>query len=339
MKYQNRQAHEVLLKQRIRQRRLKGVGILLGLFLLAGLGVKAALSSKRLLASSVPTTEVQQTPLREHPIAFTEAHEPLSVLLLGLDSGALGRGGKEDGYGRSDVMLLATLNPKTKRITLTSLPRDTLVTYQGRQEKLNHMFYFGGYGLAANTVQQLLHIPIDYVATVDMGGFDALVDACGGVDIVADATFEENGDAFEKGHSYHLTGDTALSYVRNRSDSDYGRQARQRQVFMALAKKVLKHDLTSTQFFTLARQLLQNVSVNASMNDLLDLYKGYGDIGCSNIQAYQLQGRSAFVGGASYEVVDGEALAKAQARLQAELEQPHQSIERGNHESIQTQHH
>ncbi|HLQ40423.1 MAG TPA: LCP family protein, partial [Tetragenococcus sp.] len=76
--------------------------------------------------------------------------DPFSVLLLGIDTGDLGR----TEQGRSDILMVATVNPQNEQTTLVSIPRDTYVDIVGKgtQDKINHAYAFGGAAMSMDTV-------------------------------------------------------------------------------------------------------------------------------------------------------------------------------------------
>ena len=169
-----------------------------------------------------------------------EQKRPVSILLLGTDTGALGR----DYKGRTDTMMIMTLNPKTKTTTIVSLPRDMKVNLPGYPQyspaKINAAYTYGGVKESINTIQDHFNIPIDYYVLVNMGGLEKAINQVGGVDVKSPLTFDYEGAHFTKGETYHLNGSKALKFSRMRYDDpegDYGRQQRQRLVITALLKK------------------------------------------------------------------------------------------------------
>jgi anionic cell wall polymer biosynthesis LytR-Cps2A-Psr (LCP) family protein len=86
--------------------------------------------------------------------------EPFSILLAGVDTGDLGRSDQ----GRSDSMMVVTINPKQKKSTIVSLDRDILanIVGYGTDDKLNHAYAFGGVKMSMDTIETLLDIPIDH---------------------------------------------------------------------------------------------------------------------------------------------------------------------------------
>ena len=89
--------------------------------------------------------------------------DPFSVLLLGVDE-------REGDRGRSDTMVVLTVNPEDKTTKMVSIPRDTYTEIIGRgtMDKINHAYAFGGIEMSMATVENLLDIPIDYVVQVNM---------------------------------------------------------------------------------------------------------------------------------------------------------------------------
>lgn len=101
-------------------------------------------------------------------------------MLLGLDTGGLGR----TEQGRSDTMMVVTVNPKQKS-TIISLDRDiyTNIVGYGTVDKLNHAYAFGGVEMAMDSIEQLLDIPIDHYVTINLDGMEDLINAVGGIKV------------------------------------------------------------------------------------------------------------------------------------------------------------
>lgn len=81
--------------------------------------------------------------------------KPISILLMGSDQ-------RKDEVGRSDSLMLFTLNPKTKSMKITSIPRDsyTEIVGKGKKDKINHAYAFGGIDMAVKTVENFLNVPV-----------------------------------------------------------------------------------------------------------------------------------------------------------------------------------
>lgn len=248
--------------------------------------------------------------------------EPFSVLLLGVDTGALGRTYK----GRSDSMMVATVNPNDNKTTLVSLERDTYATIvgHGTEDKINHAYAFGGAGMSMDTVSDLLDIPIDHYIVINMEGIQQLVDAVGGVDVNNSLKFDYSQDG--KTYNYdigkiHLEGMKALGYLRMRYDDpegDYGRQRRQREVVTAIAKKVLSLDGV-TQYKALLDAMEDNVLTDLTFDQMKQIALDYRDA-FKTIDTQQLKGTGFMQDGVSYQRVSEEDLKALQDQLKTELE-------------------
>ncbi|MGP6140247.1 LCP family glycopolymer transferase [Jeotgalibaca sp. A127] len=247
--------------------------------------------------------------------------EPISILLLGVDTGDLGR----DERGRSDTMMVVTVNPNTKKSVLMSIPRDTyteIVGY-GTMDKLNHAYAFGGNSMAINSIQNLLDIPIDYYVTVNMAGIQELVDAVGGIDIVSPMTFTMDGYTFYEGESVHLDGPATLSFVRMRYEDaagDTGRQARQRLVIEGVVDKVVSAS-TLLNYQDILGSLSNNVQTNFQMKDYLALQSNSYTAAARNIVSEQIGGSGGIAeDGIYYHYIPEEELLRVQNLLSSELE-------------------
>lgn len=104
--------------------------------------------------------------------------EPVSILLLGADE-------RGEDKGRSDSLMVITLNPKNNSMKTVSIPRDTYteIVGKGKSDKINHAYAFGGIDMSVATVEKFLNVPINYYIEVNMEGFKDIVDAVGGVDV------------------------------------------------------------------------------------------------------------------------------------------------------------
>lgn len=244
--------------------------------------------------------------LREKEITDNDS---FSVLLLGIDNGAYGRGTE---VGRSDTMLVVTVNEKLGKTTIVSIPRDsyTEIVGYGTNDKINHAYAFGQEKMSINSVQNMLNIPIDYYVTVDMGGLMGLVDAVGGLDITPVLTFTYEGESFTEGVDRHVDGEAALRYARMRYDDpegDMGRQKRQQYVIQKLVEKLL--NITSvTRYEEILKTLENSVRTNFTLDKLLSVKNNYPKA-LKNFESDKISGSGTMIGGIYYFVVpEGERL-------------------------------
>lgn len=211
----------------------------------------------------------------------------INVLLVGLDSDTALENG-----GRSDSLILVSLNKKTKKINMTSFFRDTWtymdISGNGRYGKMNSSYYFGSDEALLDTLEKDFKIDIDYYVAVDFSSFTDIINALGGLTIEVEQYEAEyinrtTVHTIDYGPSVKLDGYEALVYARIRhsdSDSDVSRTRRQRKVISALINsakgaslsqlssaldalfKYVKTDLTKMQILSYAAQALTNGWIN-----------------------------------------------------------------------------
>ena len=266
---------------------------------LAGVYIRARLAK----VENVIHQEVETVNLREKEI---KDNDSFSVLLLGIDNGAYGRGTE---VGRSDTMLVVTVNEKLGKTTIVSIPRDsyTEIIGYGTNDKINHAYAFGQEKMSINSVQNMLNLPIDYYVTVDMGGLMGLVDAVGGLDITPVLTFTYEGESFTEGEDRHVDGEAALRYARMRYDDpegDMGRQKRQQYVIQKLVEKLL--NITSvTRYEEILKTLENSVRTNFTLDKLLSVKNNYPKA-LKNFESDKISGSGTMIGGIYYFVVPEE---------------------------------
>lgn len=199
--------------------------------------------------------------------------KPIVVLLLGVDE-------YTDNKGRSDTMIVLALNPGEEMTKMLSIPRDTLTTIEGYRDadKINHAYAFGGAATTKKTVETFLQIPIDYVITINMEGFLAVVDAVDGLSVTNPFSFTYDGKMFDEGE-IQLSGEDALGFVRMRYDDpagDFGRQDRQKNVVKSLLQKLATPQalLKLPTFQDIAES---HVRMNIQLTDIPSLHKHYRD--------------------------------------------------------------
>ena len=237
--------------------------------------------------------------------------DPFSVLLLGVDE-------REDDRGRSDTMVVMTINPTDKSTKMVSIPRDTYTEIVGRgtTDKINHAYAFGGIEMSMATVENLLDIPIDYVLQVNMEGFQEIVDAVGGVEVNNTLAF----DNYPKG-TIQLDGQEALGYVRMRKqdpEGDFGRQNRQKQVIQGIMKKGASVNslVNYKEIFT---ALGNNVRTNMTFDEMKDVQSNYRDAIGKVDQMIIEDGRGETINGIWYYMMDDAELAEIRSTLKAHL--------------------
>ncbi|MCK1994479.1 LCP family protein [Peribacillus muralis] len=300
-------------KKKKKRKTFKIIGFTL-LILFIGAGAYAA-SVYQSLAGAIQTMQgtEHKTDKRVDDIKF-KSKDPFSILILGVDE-------RKNDKGRSDTMIVMTVNPKKESIELLSLPRDTRteIIGKGTNDKMNHAYAFGGVSMSINTVEAYLDVPIDYYVKMNMEGFQDIVNAVGGVTVDNDMDLAYKGFTFNKG-TIDLNGKEALIYSRIRKEDprgDYGRQMRQRQVIQAVMKKGSSLS-TLTNYDDIFKALGKNVETNLTFNEMLSIQNNYKS-SLKNIEQYTLQGDNQRVDGVFYNIVPEEKKLEAQNRMKTHL--------------------
>ncbi len=206
----------------------------------------------------------------------------LNILLIGCDARS------KTGRGRSDSMILLSINKNTKRVIMTSFLRDTWVEIPGvGPQRLNAAYFFGGPNLLMKTIEQNFHIRIDKYARVNFFSFIDAIDEIGGVTInVTDEELEylndyvkhEDGllgkdpsaDLLSDSGKHTLNGVQALAYARIRYvGTDFARTQRQRTVMEEMFKKAKGMSLTELDGFL--EKVLPNVTTNLEKGEIFSL--------------------------------------------------------------------
>jgi polyisoprenyl-teichoic acid--peptidoglycan teichoic acid transferase len=304
-------------KKKLRLRKWVKVTLTILLILLIGGGVYGSTvyhSLKHAVAAMHQPIERKQSVKREEPVALKEK-EPFSLLMLGVDE-------REGDRGRSDTMIVLTVNPSKDSIKMLSIPRDTRTEIIGKgiQDKINHAYAFGGIPMAMDTVENFLDIPIDYYIEVNMKGFTDLVDAVGGVKVENDLEFTQDEIHFAKGE-LTLNGKEALSYTRMRKQDprgDYGRQLRQRQIIEGVVKEGASLASLS-KFSDIFTVLGKNVKTNLTFDQMATIQKGYKEVGTS-IEQMELKEEGTRINNIYYGIVSSEEKQRIQNELRSQLD-------------------
>ncbi len=274
--------------------------------------VRAALAEKpstTTVSISESKAEAQPGPEPEQP----EAPTGMNLLVLGSDR----RESEEGDPGRSDTIILMHVDPDQDYLSVLSLPRDLRVEIPGHgKAKINAAYAFGGPALTIRTVQQVTGVDIDHYLEIDFAAFRDITDSLGGVYVDVDRRYYNDDPEWEliklaPGYQL-LNGDQALDYVRFRHDLnlDFGRMARQQRFLGAVREQAVGWDLPF-KLPRLVTALFRNIDTDLGANDILKLaYWGIGLDG-GRIRQISVIGATETIGGASYVLVDEDAIAEA----------------------------
>ena len=245
--------------------------------------------------------------------------EPFNILVSGLDTtGDIGT------VSRSDVNMVVTVNPVTKQVLLTSIPRDYYVELPGKgaKDKLTHS---GLYGVeeTIGAVEDAMGIEINYYVKVNYSTVVKLVDAIGGIDIDSPYTFTTHGMSahytFYEGPN-HLDGSMALAYSRERqsfADGDMRRNENQQIILSAIMKKALSSSTILSDYTSILNAIEDNLATDMSSKDMTALVRmQLGDMASWDIQTQALKGLPDFQ--ACYALGTGASVVMPDATMIAE---------------------
>ncbi len=251
---------------------------------------------------------------RDEPVVFGK-QQPFSILVLGVDE-------REGDKGRSDTMIVLTVNPDKKSTKMVSIPRDTYTEIIGKnkQDKLNHAYAFGGIEMSMNSVENLLNIPIDYVVQVNMDSFKDIVDAVGGIEVNNTLDFKVGNQSYPKGN-ISLSGNEALAFVRMRYEDprgDFGRQDRQKQVIQAVMRKGASVN-SLLNYKSIFAAVGDNVRTNMSFDEMTEVQSKYKDAFNKVDQLYIKNGEGKMINGIWYYIMNDSELNGIQTELRDHL--------------------
>ena len=264
--------------RRVRKKRHKGRRIALIVFavlftLIVGSGIALAAYVSSLNTSMGFDDKQEEAELKEalQPASASESATEEStafyMLILGSDS-------RDDGEtaSRSDVTMLARIDPDKGQVDLISIPRDTMVTIEGQgRQKINAAYSFGGASGAVDAVSTFAGVPITHYCEVHFDGLQRVVDELGGIWVDVPESFDvgNGGMSFSAGNQ-RLNGEQALAFARERynvSGGDFGRAQAQRLVVQGIIKQVLASP--PGQLPGLVSSLASSISTDLSVTDIV----------------------------------------------------------------------
>ena len=190
-------------------------------------------------------------------------NEAFNIYISGIDTY-----GKISSVSRSDVNIIATINPNTSKILLTNVPRDMYVQLDGKTGLKDKLTHAGVYGIntSVGTLENFLDIDISYYVRINFSSLVKIVDHIGGVDVYSAYNFKAGNRYYKEGINYNLNGEQALAFSRNRyafKDGDRQRGRNQQQVIAAIINKVVKSKDINT-YFNLIDTLENSFQTNMS---------------------------------------------------------------------------
>lgn len=227
-------------------------------------------------------------------------NESFNIFISGIDTT-----GPVSTISRSDVNMVVTVNPVTKKILLTSIPRDYYVTLanKGKKDKLTHAG-LGGVENSVKTVENFLGIEINYYAKVNFTSLIKMVDALGGIDVESPVSFTTlHGNYYIKQGVNHLNGEQALGFVRERyalSGGDNDRVKNQQRVLSAMIEKAMSPSIL-TNYSSILDSISGSFETNMTTNEITSLIKmQLNDFSSWEITQIQLEGTGTTMTGGAY---------------------------------------
>ena len=253
--------------------------------------------------------------------------EPFNVYITGIDTF-----GDISSVSRSDVNIVMTVNPKTKQVVLTSIPRDYYVELHGKKGSRDKLTHAGIYGtdMSISTIEDLLGIEINYYIKVNFSSFIEIINALDGVEVYSKYSFTSI-DGFNYSEGYNkMNGEEALSFARERKafvDGDRQRGADQQAVIEAIIKKICSKSILS-KYDSLLNSIEGEFQTNMSHKKITSLIKmQLNDMSNWNVTSINLDGsngRGITYSGGNQElyvmIPDWDTVDEASSTIQAVIE-------------------
>ena len=289
--------------------------VLLILCFLASAAAGALLASSGLFDLDLKHDPIQQLDRMNLDTELIKARDKTTILIMGVDV-------RHDDTGRSDTMMIATVDPKSDKASLLSVPRDTRVRIYGYgYDKINAAFAYGGEPLAERTVENFLGINIDHYVIVDVSSFVKIIDAIGGIDIDVEKRmryedpWDDNGGLVINLYPgvQHMDGQTAVTYVRYRdTEGDIGRIKRQQKFMAACMEKVMSPSFIP-RIPAVLREVMAAVDTDMTTRQLLELAGSLNSAKDNGLQTDMVPGYPLYIEDISYWIPDIEELQYAMA--------------------------
>jgi len=221
--------------------------------------------------------------------------EPFAIYLTGIDTF-----GSINSVSRSDVNIVAVVNPNTKQVLLISIPRDYYVQINGTTGLKDKLTHTGIYGIdtSVKTIEDLLEMDISYYFKVNFSSVIKIVDQLGGIDVYSKYTFKTSRNnsghyTFYKGYN-HMNGDQALAFVRERYNlpgGDRSRGENQQAVISGLINKATSSAII-TKYNSILKSLEGTFQTNMDEKEITNLIKmQLNDMAKWNVTSINLDGR------------------------------------------------
>ena len=257
------------MREKRKRRGLKTFGIIILILLI----ILALIVGGTFLFISNKLGKMQKIDLNEDDLNVSSQVEQnladyRNIAIFGIDS-------REDTYSRgnrSDCIIIASINNKTKEVKLVSVYRDTYVQIEGHGlDKITHAYSFGEAPLAIKTLNTNLDLNVKEFVTVNFDSVKEIIDNIGGISMQITDEEVSHIPGITKAGTYNLTGEQALAYarIRHATGGDYKRTERMRDVLTAVVNKVKTFNIS--QLNTFVDKTLPRVYTNITASDIFSL--------------------------------------------------------------------
>lgn len=242
------------------------------------------------------------------------AKDKSTIMIMGVDERA-------DDVGRSDTLMVATIDPKKDQAALMSIPRDTRVKIKGHGwDKINAAYAYGsakggtegGEKFAQRTVEDFLGVNMDHYVVINIQAFQKIIDAIGGIDIdvekrmyYEDPWDDDGGLIIDlKPGMQHMDGKTAVTYVRYRDEEgDIGRIKRQQKFMKACMDKVTSPTIIP-KLPSVIKEVMSSVKTDLSFRQMLEFAGTLKEAQKNGLKTEMVPGKPLYIDGVSYWIPD-----------------------------------
>ena len=250
--------------------------------------------------------------LTEKPLEKKQSEELLTakdkatIMIMGVDE-------RDDDAGRSDTLMIASIDPKTNQASLLSVPRDTRVKIKGHGfDKVNAAYAYGKERLSQDTVENLLGVNIDHYIIINTKSFKKIIDAIGGIDIDVpkrmhyEDPWDDDGGLiidFQPGMQ-HMDGAKAVTYVRYRDEEgDLGRIRRQQDFVRACMEKIVSPAIIP-KLPSVIKEVMGSIETDLSFRQLLEFAGTLKESKNNGLKTDMVPGKPLYIEGISYWIPD-----------------------------------
>ena len=250
--------------------------------------------------------------LTEKPVEKKQSEELLTakdkatIMIMGVDE-------RDDDVGRSDTLMIASIDPKTNQASLLSVPRDTRVKIKGHGfDKVNAAYAYGKEKLSQDTVENLLGVSVDHYVIINTKSFKKIIDAIGGIDIDVpkrmhyEDPWDDDGGLIIDFHPgmQHMDGAKAVTYVRYRDEEgDLGRIRRQQDFVRAFMEKLVSPAIIP-KLPTIIKEVMGSIETDLSFRQLLEFVGTLKESKNNGLKTDMVPGKPLYIEGISYWIPD-----------------------------------